>query len=100
MPQVRLSGQLVCASADQAAIVQQHLPLHLRLTRAEPGCVSFEVRRTDDPLIWQVEERFADADAFDAHRARVADSEWGRATAGIERRYAIDEVAPVIGITP
>ena len=89
MSQVRLSGQLVCQSEDEAAIVLQHLSIHVKLTRAEAGCESFEVHQTDDPLVWQVDERFTDAAAFEAHQARVGASEWGRATAGIERRYTI-----------
>jgi quinol monooxygenase YgiN len=88
-PQVVLSGQLVCASDDEVAVVQQHLPRHIDLTRAEQGCISFDVHQTDDRRVWQVDERFIDDAAFDAHQARVGASEWGRATAGIERRYSV-----------
>lgn len=88
--QVKLSGLLVCASDDQSAIVRRHLPLHIALTQAEPGCLSFSVQQTDDPLVWQVDEQFADAAAFAAHQERVAGSEWGRVTAGIERRYSVE----------
>ena len=35
---------------------------------------------------------FQDAAAFTAHQQRVAGSEWGRATAGIERRYEIEGI--------
>lgn len=87
---VRLSGQLICRDVGEVAIVAQHLPEHVELTRAEPGCVMFEVRQTENPLVWQVDELFDDADAFAAHQDRVAASEWGRATAGIERRYTVD----------
>jgi len=90
MSSVRLTGQLVCDSLGQARVVEENLPLHTQLTRAEPGCVSFEVTQTHDPLVWQVDELFQDAESFSAHQRRVADSEWGRATAGIERRYEID----------
>lgn len=84
---ITLTGQLVCADAADLAIVRDHLPLHTELTRAEPGCISFAVEPTTDPLVWQVDERFADAAAFEAHQARVKASAWGRATAGIARRY-------------
>ncbi|MGD8194147.1 putative quinol monooxygenase [Herbiconiux sp. P18] len=90
---IRLSGQLVCRNAAEAAIVATQLPEHIELTRAEPGCLSFEVAATDDPLVWTVEERFASEDAFATHQARVAASEWGRSTAGIERQYEIRRVA-------
>ena len=83
---VCLSGQLVCHTQDQANTVRDHLPLHLALTRAEPGCRSFNVTATSDPLVWQVEECFEPAAAFETHQERVASSEWGQATSGIERR--------------
>lgn len=90
MPAVRLVGRLVCATKDEAHVVVEHLPRHVALTTAEPGCLSFAVDRTDDPLVWSVEERFTDAVAFRAHQARVRDSAWGRATAGIERDYTVE----------
>lgn len=87
--EVCLSGQLVCHSQHQADIVRDHLQLHVALTRAEPGCRSFNVTKTGNPLLWKVEERFDDAAALDDHQQRVAGSEWGRVTAGIERHYSI-----------
>jgi quinol monooxygenase YgiN/GNAT superfamily N-acetyltransferase len=87
--EVCLSGQLVCHTQDQADTVRDHLPLHLALTRAEPGCRSFNVITTSNPLIWQVEESFEHAAAFETHQKRVASSEWGHATAGIERSYSV-----------
>ncbi|WBU38363.1 putative quinol monooxygenase [Homoserinibacter sp. YIM 151385] len=89
MSEVRLAGQLVCKNADESAPVRRYLPAHIELTEAEPGCISFEVTPTEDPLIWIVTERFAHADAFTAHQARVAGSEWGRMTAGIARDYTV-----------
>lgn len=87
---VHLTGQLICRDAAEARIVTEQLPRHIELTRAEPGCLSFQVTPTTDPLVWDVEERFEDEVVFRAHQARVAASDWGRATAGIERRYSID----------
>lgn len=89
MTEVRLSGQLVCQDLDEAAIVVEHLARHVELTLAEPGCVSFKVNATEDPWVWQVDELFYDAASFRAHQDRVAASEWGRATAGIQRRYTV-----------
>ena len=89
MESVRLNGQLLCDDPGQAAIVVQYLPLHLGLTRAEKGCISFNVTPTHDPLVWQVDEYFRDAVSFRAHQQRVSSSEWGRETSGIERRYTI-----------
>ncbi|MCL2544195.1 MAG: antibiotic biosynthesis monooxygenase [Nocardioidaceae bacterium] len=90
MGEVVLSGRLVCRSGAEAELVTAYLPRHVELTRAEDGCLSFEVTATGDPLIWLVRERFTDAAAFRAHQARVNASEWGRATAGIERDYTVE----------
>jgi quinol monooxygenase YgiN len=90
MTRVHLSGRLVCRDHDDVAVVVEHLARHVALTRAEAGCISFEVSPTEDPLVWQVEEWFHDAAAFRAHQDRVSSSEWGSATAGIERHYAIE----------
>lgn len=88
--EVSLRGLLVCADEDQWQIVVEHLPLHIALTRAEPGCLWFEVTPKDGSLVWEVSEGFRDRTAFRAHQDRVAGSAWGRATAGIERRYIVE----------
>lgn len=90
MTGVRLSGQLVCAPPAQVDAVVEHLPKHVALTRAEPGCQRFDVVPLADGLTWQVDEVFSSATAFREHQARVAASTWGRATAGIERRCAVE----------
>ncbi|WP_332305270.1 putative quinol monooxygenase [Rhizobium sp. GR12] len=89
MGAVSLSGFLRCASAADVQLVEAHLPDHLRLTRAEPGCISFDVSQTDDPLIWRVEELFMDRAAFDFHQQRTRSSEWFAATSAIPRDYNI-----------
>lgn len=86
---VRLSGFLRCASVAEIEAVKRHLPDHIRLTRAEPGCISFEVSQTDDPLVWHVEELFADQTAFDYHQQRTRASKWFEATSAIVREYKI-----------
>ena len=88
---IRLTGRLICADEGQAALVAAYLPEHIRLTRAEPGCISFEVRQSGDPLVWEVAEVFSSRAAFEAHQARAAASAWGQATKGIERQYVITE---------
>lgn len=89
MAHVVLTGTLVCADEVQAAVVRRCLPMHAALSRAEPGCISFEVSATADPLVWQVDETFLDALSFQGHQARSRTSEWGRSTLGIERRYTV-----------
>jgi hypothetical protein len=62
--EIRLKGHVICADAADAALIAAHVPVHIALTLAEPGCVSFSVTRT---------------------RA----SEWYRLTAHIPRQYVI-----------
>lgn len=88
-PEVTLRGELRCADAAEAQRVHAHLAEHIALTRAEPGCLSFDVDPTDTDGVWSVSERFVDEAAFDAHQRRVAASTWGRETAGIQRFYVI-----------
>lgn len=88
---VRLTGRLICGDEYQRTIVARHLPTHVELTRAEPGCLSFEVTPTDVPGVWSVAEEFADRAALQAHQARVAASTWGRATRDVVREYEVTE---------
>lgn len=89
MREVVLTGRLICKTAEETEVVAKLLPTHTELTRAEPGCISFEVTRTADPLVWQVEERFVSQRAFEAHQNRVGASEWGAKTSAIVREYVI-----------
>ena len=89
--EIRLEGRLICANAAEAEIVRRALPAHVAATRAEPGCLSFDVVPAEDPLVWTVTETFADRAAFDAHQARTRNSEWGRETARIARDYSVTE---------
>ncbi|MGO1173343.1 MAG: putative quinol monooxygenase [Actinomycetaceae bacterium] len=92
MSTVTLTGRLVCADEAETAVVRRCLPRHVELTFAEEGCLRFEVEATDDPLVWEVREEFADQAAFDSHQARVRTSEWGRATSAITRDYVVEHV--------
>lgn len=87
--QVRLTGRLICGSVHDVDIVQTHLAEHVRLTMAEPGCISFSVLQSDDPMIWHVEECFCDSEAFAHHQRRTRSSEWWSATAQIPRDYKV-----------
>jgi quinol monooxygenase YgiN len=86
---VRLSGTLICASQEEQDLIKAHLSEHVRLTELEPGCLWFKVTQTDDPMIWSVEERFMDEQAFDVHQIRTRASTWGSATKAIRRDYEI-----------
>ena len=89
--EITLTGQLRASAADLAAL-RTTLPEHLRLTRAEPGCLAFHVTPDPgDPTVYHVHERFRDRAAFDAHQARSRASAWWRATSHLPRRYQISE---------
>ncbi|MEW2012779.1 MULTISPECIES: putative quinol monooxygenase [Microbacterium] len=91
---VRLSGRMICHTQEEADAVRRHVDAHIERTRAEPGCLLFEITPLGGGRAWSVEELWADAQAFRAHQRRTAESEWGRATAGIERRYRIEGLPP------
>jgi quinol monooxygenase YgiN len=84
-----LSGRLICTDEQEAETVHHHLPDHLCLTRAEPGCLRFDITATTDPLIWRVDESFVDQAAFDAHQTRTKASPWFAATGQIRRDFKL-----------
>ena len=88
---IELTGYIDVPEGRREAIAAA-LPLHIELTRAETGCVRFDV--TPDPKVagrYNVSELFTDRESFDAHQARVKASAWGEISAGIPREYAIRE---------
>lgn len=87
---VRLSGTLTCGSEAERRLVLECLPEHVRLTRQEPGCISFDVIQSpDDPMVWMVDERFSSQEAFDDHQQRTRASVWGQRTRLIARDYRV-----------
>ncbi|MCG7518120.1 putative quinol monooxygenase [Ruegeria sp. Ofav3-42] len=80
----------ISVPADRLAQVRDALPEHIALTRAEPGCLSFDVEEEAAvPGRFNVSEVFASQVAFDAHQARTKASVWFEVTKGIPRDYAI-----------
>lgn len=88
---IRVTGTLTCLTATEAEIVLARLPDHIRLSRAEPGCLSFNVDRTDDSLVWRLDETFTDRAALEAHQARTRASTWFAATAQLGRDFVVCE---------
>lgn len=80
-----LSGTLSVPEAGLAA-ARAALPEHERLTRAEPGCVKFNVSEIQ-PGVFSVEETFKDEAAFAAHRERARNTTWAAAAANAVRDY-------------
>ena len=76
--------------ADRLEAVKAALPQHIALTRAEVGCLKFEVVPSETVAgRLLVSEVFTDQAAFDVHQARTKASEWFQVTAGIPRDYSI-----------
>lgn len=89
MAKVYLDGLLIATSAAQRAVIDLYLEDHIELTRAEPGCLKFEV--TEDPgdrNKFHVSEIFDSEEAFDAHQVRAKASEWGQHSEKLERKFS------------
>lgn len=89
---MRLRGHLVCTTDAETQAIRAHVAEHIRLSRAEPGCLTFDIFETDDPLVWEVMEAFRTRADFDAHQARTRDSHWFEATRSILRDFRIEEL--------
>ncbi|WP_405405825.1 GNAT family N-acetyltransferase [Paracoccus sp. Ld10] len=72
-----LHGHLICHDTAQMLTALDLLEDHATASRAEPGCLRFDIAQSDDPMVWTLTEVFADEDAFAAHQARTAMSLWG-----------------------
>ena len=88
---VKLDGLLICVSKEEVHLVMKLLPEHIELTHQEEGCISFEVKQSHDPFIWEVLEVFFFFKSFKHHQSRTASSIWGVKTQNIKRQYKISE---------
>lgn len=86
---VTLEGKIRVPQAQREATLKA-LVEHVALTRAEDGCLLFDVEPDPlDPECLSVREAFLGPDAFAAHQSRVASSAWGALTQGFERQYKV-----------
>ncbi len=89
---IQLTGY-IDVPADRLALVSAALPEHIRLTRAETGCISFDVTPSSEvDGRFDVAEVFADRNSFDAHQKRAGATNWAKVTKGIPRHYQIVEI--------
>ena len=84
-----ITGTITCEAADLemflAAVAE-----HKRLSRAEPGCIEFEISQSAvDPCSFLVSERFENRAAFDAHTIRTRTSAWWAKTRHMPRDLVI-----------
>lgn len=91
MNKLTLQGHITIPEKDLDA-VKTELPTHIELTRAEEGCLLFEVTQSpEDPCVFSVYEEFVNRTAFELHQQRVRASAWGAVTVDVERHYSISE---------
>ena len=91
MPELHLAGTLT-ATPERVGQVLDLLDDHIRLTRAEPGCLWFQIVQSRcNPCEFLVSERFVDRAAFEAHQARTAGTAWALGTSGLLRAFQITE---------
>jgi quinol monooxygenase YgiN len=88
---IRVTGTLTCATQADDDLVRSHIAQHIRLSRAEPGCVKFDVTPGMAGLVWVLDEAFVDRAAFDAHQSRTRASVWFERTRHMARDFQIDE---------
>ncbi|WP_368487296.1 putative quinol monooxygenase [Celeribacter sp. HF31] len=87
MAKILLTGTMTCAP-DEVDHVLALLPEHIRLSRAEPGCLQFDLWQDEvRPTEFHVTEVFRDARAFDAHQDRTQSSDWWRVTHHMARNF-------------
>ena len=93
MKPVHLAGH-IDVPKDRLKAVTTALADHIALTRAEPGCLSFDVTPCPDVKgRFLVSETFQNRAAFDAHQSRTKTSPWAKITAGLPRDYTVTEAA-------
>lgn len=86
-----LRGHILVPKEDLVA-VNAALAEHIDRTRAEAGCIRFEV--TVDPnnaARFNVLEEFRDREAFEHHQKRTAASHWATVSSRASRHYEITE---------
>ena len=88
---IHLTGTLTCPTSDDLKIVETYLPEHIALSRAEPGCLSFTVIQTSNPMVWHLKETFTDHATFEAHQARSLASNWWIQSQNLVRDFQITE---------
>jgi quinol monooxygenase YgiN len=78
------------ASESDLINLKEHLDEHIKLTRAENGCIVFNVeQRNGKELIFDVYEEFSDKEAYYFHQERLKASPWYKATRKVERHYDV-----------
>ena len=87
---VLLTGYLDNIKRDVAYDLKDPLQAHIDSSRAEPGCLRFDVSSCLSKRgRWHVVEIFKDAASYKAHQERTQGSEWRGLTRDIKRHYHV-----------
>ena len=88
---VIVRGTIRC-QPDEVDALLRALADHVALSRAEPGCVQFDiVQSAHDPCCFGVTEEFIDRTAFEAHTARTRASSWWAASQHFTRDIVVTD---------
>ena len=83
----RLEGD-IDVPPEKTATILNALANHIELTRAESGCIFFNVVPCEKVQgRFLVSEAFVDQAAFDFHQERSKTSDWASVSAGLQRHY-------------
>ncbi|MEP3480316.1 MAG: antibiotic biosynthesis monooxygenase [Fuerstiella sp.] len=89
LSKITLTGHIVVPIEDLKT-VRDALAQHIALTRAEDGCLVFNVdEHAEQNGRFDVYEEFVDRHSFAAHQSRVASSHWGEVTVNVSRHYTV-----------
>ena len=90
LPKLILDGYIVVPDSD-LELVKVELPIHMELTRGEPGCLVFRVEQCRENINrFNVYEEFDSEASFEKHQIRIKQSRWGIVTQGVQRHYNIN----------
>ncbi len=88
---ITLSGYILVEESEFESI-RQALLAHIQATRAEAGCLVFDVEESaTEKRRFDVYEQFVDRAAFEFHQKRVQESPWGTVSKNAKRFYTIEE---------
>ena len=92
-PKIHLSGHIDVTPERMEAVTTAVVD-HISLTRAEAGCISFEVTPCPDVKgRFLVNEVFINQAAFDHHQTRTKASPWAKISEGLPREYTIIKIS-------
>lgn len=89
MSKVILTGYVIIPE-NERELYEAAIPIHLKLTRAEPGCLKFTIAADkNDPCRFSLYEEFKDQAAFDHHQTRTEASNWAKISVNMKRHFSV-----------